>query len=39
VRLDIDCLDIAFLGGGTASATGTIVTDVIQGYTHTLTES
>jgi len=37
-RLEIDCTDVAVVGGGTASVTGTIVADVIQGFTDTLTE-
>jgi hypothetical protein len=38
VRLDIDCTDVAVPGGGTGSVTGTVVADVIQGYTDTLPE-
>ncbi|CAN5125641.1 hypothetical protein BH23CHL9_BH23CHL9_05000 [soil metagenome] len=38
VRLEIDCTDVAVAGGGTGSVTGTIVADVIQGYTDTLPE-
>lgn len=38
VRLDIDCTDVAVLGGGTGSVTGTVVADVIEGYMDTLPE-
>ena len=37
-RLDIDCTDVAVAGGGTTSVTGTIVADVIRGYTDTQPE-
>lgn len=33
MRLDIDCTNVALEGGGTGSVTGSIVADVIQGYT------
>jgi hypothetical protein len=33
VRLDIDCTDVAVEGGGATTVTGSIVADVIQGYT------
>lgn len=38
MRLDIDCTEVALEGGGTGSVTGTIVADVIRGYTETRTE-
>jgi len=38
MRLEIDCIDVAVAGGGTTSVTGTIVAEVIQGYTDTLNE-
>lgn len=38
VRLGIECTDVAVAGGGTGSVAGSIVADVIQGYTETLTE-
>lgn len=37
-RLDIECTVVAVEGGGTGSVTGSIVADVIRGYTETLTE-
>jgi len=37
VRLEIDCIDVA-VPGGTRSVTGSVVADVIQGFTDTLTE-
>jgi len=37
MRLRIDCTD-AVVAGGTGSVTGTIVADVIQGYTDTIAE-
>ena len=38
MRLDIECADVAVTGGGTRSVTGSIVADVIQGYTQTFAE-
>lgn len=38
MRLDIDCTDVALEGGGTGSVTGSIVADVIQGYTDTIAD-
>jgi len=38
IRLDIECTDVAIEGGGTGSVTGSIVADVIQGYTEKVTE-
>lgn len=36
MRLEIDCTDVGVAGGGTGSVTGTLVADVIQGFTDTL---
>lgn len=37
MRLEIDCTDAAVEGGGTGSVTGSLIADVIQGYTETVT--
>lgn len=38
MRLDIECADVAVSGGGTRSVSGSIVVDVIQGWTETIAE-